>query len=186
MDETYAFYDCRTEEVVLRNEAGEWGRLSGKNARTLAEQLQSCEQDALDTLDKLIPNQTVQSALPDPDANEWYKDDVWATDGDGCGDDQIGQAYDARYHKVLPDGTFAVLTSTYFVTQFGDGTFGVTEQYETLRCSDLEDPGGTEIACDYQYNPRGYLVNHTLAEAQTEARGYAVADERRCISWFND
>jgi hypothetical protein len=186
MDETYAFYDFRTEEVVLRNEAGEWGRLSGKNACTLAEQLESCEQDALDTLDKMIPNQAIKPALPDPDANGWYKDDVWATGGDGCGDDQIGQAYEARYHKALPDGTFAVLTGTFYITQFGEGTFGVTEQYETLCCSDLDDPGGTELDCNYEYDPRGYLVNHTLAEAQTEARGYAVADERKSICWHND
>lgn len=132
-----------------------------------------------------ILNEPIQSALPEPDANGWFKDDVWAVSGDGCGDSQVGQAYSAQYHKPLPDGAFAVLTSTYYVEVFGD-SIGVTEQIETMRCRDLEDIGGTEIDCDYQYDERGYLSHTTTSQAEREAKRYALADERNSICWFND
>jgi hypothetical protein len=68
---------------------------------------------------------------------------------------QVGDAsWDARWTVRLSDGTWAVVTQTFYLADFKGRRF-VESQVEYLVCTDPADPGGTELASDIQYIDHG-------------------------------
>lgn len=79
---------------------------------------------------------------------------------------QISDAYGARWVTRLTDGTFALITRTYYIAHNTDDASGyhtsdgsafnrqvpyVEREDEYLVCTDLSDPGGTEITSEIVY-----------------------------------
>ena len=71
------------------------------------------------------------------------------------GDDQATDAVSRRWIKPLDDGTYAVVTVYAYGTRFDDPDreqqLDVLERVEWMHCSDWEEPGSSEIDCDYTY-----------------------------------
>lgn len=68
------------------------------------------------------------------------------------GDDpNIVAEYSRRFAQKRADGTYLVVTDCYVAESKEDG-FDIHNAVEYMRCRDLEDVGGTEIACDYEYS----------------------------------
>ncbi len=59
------------------------------------------------------------------------------------GDIQVGEAFNARWIRALPDGTFAVVTRTYYPAVDGGHRFLECDT-EYAVCTDPADPGSTE------------------------------------------
>jgi hypothetical protein len=58
-------------------------------------------------------------------------------------DGVTSDAFDTRWARPLADGTFALITRTYYLVDRKDGRY-MEEETEYLICRDLADPGGTE------------------------------------------
>lgn len=103
--------------------------------------------------------------------NAWTAQDTAPMFPDGTvGGDGADEAYSARWTKDNGDGTFALITSYWYAVDmrdrsgasegerydemYGEGAevWDVENQIEYMVCTDLEDPGGTEVRCDYEYS----------------------------------
>lgn len=82
----------------------------------------------------------------------WQRREPWThTAADAGGPDQISPvAYDASWWAKLTDGTFALITRSYYVID-RDGRVFLEEQTEYMWCRDLTDPGTSEINAEYTY-----------------------------------
>ncbi len=94
----------------------------------------------------------------DPIGNPFAACPVWERreppvmqSGDIGGDVQVSDSFDARWFIRLMDGTWALVTSTYYRAK-ADGRTYMERQDEYLVCGDLNDPGGTEIASEVIYH----------------------------------
>ena len=67
---------------------------------------------------------------------------------------QVSDAFNARWNGRLSDGTWAVVTQTFYLADF-EGRRFVESQVEYLWCRDPSDPGSTELSSDVQY------IDHT-------------------------
>lgn len=104
------------------------------------------------------------------------------------GDVQVSDQWSVRF---LPtdqpaDGRFAMVTSYWFVDNYDDDTlpvefddqesktYGIQNVTEFLICTDLDNPGGTEVWSDYQYDtddPRSFdTIEAAEQAAETAAR----------------
>lgn len=100
------------------------------------------------------------------------------------GDIQLSVAPGRRFVHQRTDGTWDVITEAAYVIPgdidaFMHGTFNAREhgyavqaQVEIMHCRDLDDVGGTEIACDYEYEIVNAYVLHNMREALVSARDY--------------
>lgn len=90
-----------------------------------------------------------QSGIPEAVCHEpWERQEPLAAPaGDVGPDNQVGAAYNARWVAPLVDGTFAVITRTYYLVNAG-GTIIAERDDEYLYCTDPADPGSTEIGSD--------------------------------------
>ena len=137
-------------------------------------------------------NSEIAPAVEDADDNGWHKDAVWtALAADSCGDYAVGAAFESRYWKANADGTFAVVTETYYVEQIETSNQPVVEpalavlgRYEFLVCRSLEDVGGTEVWSDTEYDD-GVDVRFwfDLADAEQKCREVALSDQRFTLTW---
>ena len=59
--------------------------------------------------------------------------------------------YNRQFAQKRADGTYLVVTDYYVAGSKEDG-FYIHNVVEYMHCRDLEDVGGTEITCDYEYN----------------------------------
>ena len=59
--------------------------------------------------------------------------------------------YNRRFAQKRADGTYLVVTD-YYVAESKEDGFDIHNVVEYMFCRDLEDVGGTEITCDYEYN----------------------------------
>lgn len=64
--------------------------------------------------------------------------------GDIGGDYQVSDAWSARWSRDLGNGTFAVVTRSYYLTSWHGG--GLECQTEYLVCHDPLEPGSTEVS----------------------------------------
>ena len=105
-------------------------------------------------------------------------------EGDIGGDIQLSDAPGRRFVHQREDGTWDVITEAAYVvpgdqTAFDNGTFsgrkhgyGVQNQTEIMHCRDLEDVGGTEITCDYEYELVNYVTIPNKRDALAVARTF--------------
>ncbi len=69
-------------------------------------------------------------------------------------ENQVGDAFDARWAAPLSDGTWAVVTQAFYRVDFQGRRF-VESQVEYLWCRDSADPGSSEINANTEY------IDHT-------------------------
>lgn len=91
----------------------------------------------------------------------WERREPLAAPAGDAAEYQIGDAFGARWTAPLTDGTFALVSRTYYLGQYEEGQVHiqgvnpgevfVERQDEYLVCTDLDDPGGTEINAEYRY-----------------------------------
>jgi hypothetical protein len=82
----------------------------------------------------------------------WTRTDPLVGEGGTCGgDDQISDSYTAQWTAPLSDGTFAVVTSYFYLVE-RDGRVFIERQDEYLTCRDLAAPGDTEIESEAGYH----------------------------------
>jgi hypothetical protein len=92
---------------------------------------------------------------------EGWREDPRGALTDGCdhgGDVQVSNAWHRRFVRRAADGTWQVVT-VYFYRAADDnsvhdwGPVWLEEQREYLVCTDLTDPGGSEITSEYRHIP---------------------------------
>lgn len=119
----------------------------------------------------------------DPFADgSWVRSDPAVGPGGDCGGDvQDSDAFDTRWARLLPGEPvagplYAVVTRSLYVVKVPDAAvrrvnrlFGVTvsNRYievrtEYLVCTDLADPGGTELWADYVHIPLQAVADFTV------------------------
>lgn len=94
----------------------------------------------------------------------WVEDAIGiCRDGYSGGDYQLTEEWSRRFHRVAPDGTHAQFTITTYVEQLSEWEEPlVCERVELLRCTDPEDPGGSEVWSEYLYDyPLAYAWQQT-------------------------
>ncbi len=102
-----------------------------------------------------------------------------ADEGQVGGDRQLSAAPGRRFVHEREDGTFDVITEVAYVvpgveTHLEDFRprihgYAVENMTEIMHCRDLEDVGGTEITCDYEYE----IVNYTSLSSKADALSVA-------------
>lgn len=92
--------------------------------------------------------------------------------GDVGGDIQSSDAWSARWVRTLADGSFGVVTRTYYATD-NEGVLGLERETEYLVCADPADPGTTETWSDARYETVA-TGGHDSRDAELAA-GRAVA-----------
>lgn len=125
----------------------------------------------------------------------WTTQDISPMFPDGTvGGDGADEAYSLRWVKDNEDGTFAMITTYWYAVDvrersnsdqladltesYGDAEiWDVENQTEFLVCTDLEDPGGTEVTSKVDYNDEvlaTYLTS--LIEARQIAESNCTAE----------
>jgi hypothetical protein len=107
--------------------------------------------------------------------------------GDVGGDLQATDAVSRRWIKPLDDGTYAVVDVTAYGTseERDDEVYlDVQEQVCWTRCSDHQDPGGTELDCDYTYDHPFHFAPDDLDIAFDWAKQHVTSwDAERDLHW---
>lgn len=109
-------------------------------------------------------------------------DPVDAVTSGSYGDNAVGMAYETVLRKKLDSGVYESLTFSYFVEtckttnqpEVRDSHI-VMERIETLRHTDPDDPGGSEVFCDYEYDDGSVFFYDDLEAAEAEAKRCAVS-----------
>lgn len=102
---------------------------------------------------------------------QWRKDDTIYPAGDIGGDAQQSGGYSLRFFAVgeSDDGLHAIVTvNTYAAIQMPHRFYAET-MIEYMICTDLDDPGGTEVSSQIEYEESIYDYP-TIAEADAAAR----------------
>ena len=123
---------------------------------------------------------------PPSDATPWQRclPEVCQA-GDVGGDVQVSDAWEARWQRQLPDGHTARVTRAYYVAAdqvdgTADGPVHLECQTEYLVCTDVSDPGGTEVWGDYTY---ATVPLPTRPDAEAARRAVAAAGEPTDAEW---
>ena len=116
----------------------------------------------------------------DTETITWREDPLGIMEdaGDVGGDVQAGPAFSRRFVYGPVAGRYLVMTEYTYASdwrQVGDEredetTYAADEQTELLICTDLDDPGGTELDTRYEYGEGSMLGYETIEEATEEAR----------------
>ena len=92
------------------------------------------------------------------------------------GDIQVSIAPSRQFAQRRDDGTFTVITEYAYATPIENAKDGwiydVENQTEIMHCRDLEDIGGTEITCSYEYEFPNAFAFRTKRDATRYARRY--------------
>jgi hypothetical protein len=98
-----------------------------------------------------------------------WTDDGVSHGGASFGDDQVGDDWSHRYRARLADGTWVMYTYYVAVREHPEGPNGPRffgdERFESIHCSDPDDPGSTEIFSDIVHGDGTYLTYPTQEEA---------------------
>lgn len=112
--------------------------------------------------------------------------------GDVGGDWQRGEGWNVRYVREGDpvDGKYAIVDENYYVEVIDrpgdsrDGAYVVTCQTMYAICTDIEDPGGSELWCDYEYDGEDDVRCHaTLEAAEASAKLLAESVTSDRILW---
>ncbi len=95
--------------------------------------------------------------------------------------DQVSPVWDRRAVLRRPDGTWAVLTVSLYLTRTGTDPTRLDQQIEAVICTDPADPGNTEQASEYVY--RTIAVDHPGAATPADARAACAAAPTPAIRW---
>lgn len=104
--------------------------------------------------------------------------------GDVGGDNQISEAWGRRFYRELPDGEYAVIDVDFYVEQEGDKEDGgtrlaITRQMHFTRCTDLSDPGSSEVYADV-----AYVTEQTVQEpTEALAKGMCAEFDPAGLDW---
>ena len=105
---------------------------------------------------------------------------VDAVSSGSYGDNAVGTAYETVMRARLESGIYEDLTFAYFVEKCRTtnqpevrDSHIVMERIETLHFTDPDDPGGSEVDCDYEYGEGSVFFYDDLADAEREARTQA-------------
>lgn len=131
------------------------------------------------------------------DEEGWTRSEVWQQDDVGAGDYMVGPGFTSEYKCILPDGRVLACGVTHYVEVYdsdwgyGDPVpvdrCGPVERTETRTFASVEDyENGREAACDYQYEPIGYLNRSTVEAYVEEAREAALHDIRFSLKHWSD
>jgi hypothetical protein len=112
----------------------------------------------------------------------WQRCEPEVMSGGDCGGDcQIGDAFDARWTAPLPGGLHALVTRYFYIVE-RDGLTYIEQQIEFLVCSDLSDPGNTEVAsagiCFQHVDPPSLAEQPRIGRNLVELAQQAEAPER--------
>lgn len=132
--------------------------------------------------------------------SKWIEDDKGLIEdaGDVGGDIQVGPAFERRFINpelevylnpdsprlpmgVTTDRHYALVTVQCYATKDEDdpsGEYDVQERIEWLVCTDLDDPGGTEVWSDHKFEHGkldGTVITGGLEEANREAKARVEA-----------
>jgi hypothetical protein len=102
------------------------------------------------------------------------------------GDAQHEEDITRTYVHQAADGTWKIVNDCYAVmsaTDDGEGPYWVDSCIEFLRCTDRNDPGGTELESDIQHDDGSYLSYESLEDATAEAMRLASIDIGDMIVW---
>jgi hypothetical protein len=124
-------------------------------------------------------------------ALEWQRD---ATGPGGFvgGDNQAAQSHSLRWLPVSEpdDGLHAMVTEYWYAELVDapdderDGMYGVTCMTEFMVCTDPDDPGGSEVSCDYDYYEEALLHSRLEdADRQAKVRADGIRDSRYSFVW---
>jgi hypothetical protein len=144
-----------------------------------------------------VSNGEIGPALEGEDEHGWTKDATWvmqAESSGACGDYAIGPYYQGHYAcGPNAEGEYMVVEENYFVTahwyedhETGERrmNFDVTGMYGFTLCSDPQDPGGTEINSDYEYDDGLHAqFIWEYDEARKLAERNALSDQRGTFTW---
>lgn len=104
--------------------------------------------------------------------------------GDVGGDGQVGEAYDAKWVRQMPDGRWSVVYRSYYVSE-ADGVQTMAEKTDYLVCAAPGDPGGTEVASNDAYavvTSLPPLDDAAVRDAAREAYGPTRAEWNNAMS----
>jgi hypothetical protein len=100
------------------------------------------------------------------------------------GDRQLSAAPSRRFVLPREDGTYTVITESAYVVPGVDTHledfrprihgYAVENVTEIMHCRDLEDVGGTEINCEYEYEIVNYTSISMKADALSVARQFIL------------
>lgn len=106
----------------------------------------------------------------------WYvdSDGVKKYEGNVGGDYQLTDYWSAR---LINDVNQSIIDISAYGEGFGwnedteeyEGGIGVTVQYEWMECTNREDPGSTEISCNYTYDDGGDCRSYTKEDMESGA-----------------
>jgi hypothetical protein len=126
----------------------------------------------------------------------WEIGEIDPDSGDVGGDHQASNAVSRRFAQQIDEKEFLVytvygyasLTHEMLTRHEGgeeDVVWDVTAQTEIMRCSDWQDPGSTEITCDYEYNDDVYAIGYdTEQQAYDNAAAHIKSiDMLRDLAW---
>lgn len=105
------------------------------------------------------------------------------------GDWQVSEGWNVRYLPATEpnDGQHALIDENFYVeskADDGSGPYVVTCQTMYQICTDLDDPGGTEVYCDYEYDlDADVLMYDDLDRAIDSTRRLAEIDDAHSFLW---
>jgi hypothetical protein len=113
--------------------------------------------------------------------------------GDIGGDGQVTEAYEARWSHHLADGSVALVTRAFYVAgphtadDPAAGPLRLECQTEYLICTNIADPGGTEVWSDYVYSegPDGFDVSGGDATARAAAQQASERGAPDDYEWYS-
>lgn len=121
----------------------------------------------------------------------WVKQPEIYEAGPVGGDYQVSDGWNVRYtlQDGPDDGLHAIIDENFYVESGPDGAspYVVTTQTMYQVCTDPEDPGGTEVYADYEYDEDDditlYFDSDGLARAIASTRRLAELDRSDMFLW---
>lgn len=129
--------------------------------------------------------------------DKWQAMDTEPINGGTVGGDGAGEAWSVRFGKRNPDGTYALITSSYYTVDiamryesddYSEDTparFEVENQTEYLVCTDVGDPGSTEQWSDYTYDNDITVIAMLESDADANAKAHAARELRMFDAFYS-
>ncbi len=107
--------------------------------------------------------------------------------GDVGGDNAVGITPSRRFAQLQTDGTWLLITdyAMPFVSDWNETprVYDIQNMTEVMVCRDLDDPGSSEITCDYEYEFVGERGYTNIREAERAAARYVRGLDIKHYGW---
>lgn len=128
-------------------------------------------------------------SVVDPTVTEgWVERGSMLDAADAGGDDQVGRAWDRRFHH--PDKPGCLLTVYLYAVRVENDAvpagfeLGIQKQTEYMICGDTDEPGDTEVWSTYTYEViDGYNTLGSVDAAEIEAHDWLKKLDAGDLSW---